>query len=530
MDFYSEIINLILTRQLKTKEELHKRKVKLCKKYKIDVIPSDSEILAHLPEDFSDEDRDIAVSILRKKSMRTISGVAIVAVMTSPENCPHGLCIPCPGGPDYNTPQSYTGYEPAAMRGQLNDFDPFLQTKSRINQLKAIGHSVDKIDFILMGGTFTSRTPFYQKWFVKRCFDALNNEESKSLEAAKKYNETASSRCIGLTVETRPDWFRLSHADLVLKLGATRVELGIQTVFDDILYNIKRGHTITDSINATRIAKESGFKVCYHLMPGLPGSDEKKDIESFQEIFENQDFKPDMIKIYPTLIIKGTKLYDLWKKGEYKPLTTKNASILISKIKNFVPEWIRIQRIQRDVPSPYIDAGVDKSNLRQIVQEEMKNQGFECNCIRCREFGHKSLINKIELNENNISLNLNFYKASGGDEIFISLVEENYDCLIGYLRLRDIINPHRYELQKNQCMIIRELKVVGRELSIGKKEKEALQHKGYGKELIREAERICFEEYDKKNLFVLSGVGVKDYYRKLGFKDNGVYLEKYLKN
>jgi elongator complex protein 3 len=265
-------------------------------------------------------------------------------------------------------------------------------------------------------------------------------------------------------------------------------------------------------------------------MPGLPGSDEKKDIESFQEIFENPDFKPDMIKIYPTLIIKGTKLYDLWKSGEYKPLTTKNASILISKIKNFIPEWIRIQRIQRDVPSPYIDAGVDKSNLRQIVQDEMKNQGFECNCIRCRELGHKSLINKIELNENNISLNLNFYKASGGDEIFISLVEENYDCLIGYLRLRDIINPHRYELMKNPCMIIRELKVVGRELSIGKKEKEALQHKGYGKELIREAERICFEEYDKKNLFVLSGVGVKDYYRKLKFKDNGVYLEKYLIN
>ncbi|KYK31303.1 MAG: radical SAM protein [Thermoplasmatales archaeon SG8-52-3] len=530
MNFYSEITSLILSKQIKSKEELHKNKVKLCKKYKINVIPSDSEILARIPEDFSDEERETAITILRKKSMRTISGVAIVAVMTSPESCPHGKCIPCPGGLESNTPQSYTGYEPAAMRAILNDFDPFSQTKSRLNQLKAVGHSIDKIDFILMGGTFTSRNPFYQEWFVKRCYDALNNKESRSLEQAKKYNETASSRCIGLTIETRPDWFRISHADQVLNLGATRVELGIQTIYDDILNIIQRGHTVTDSINATRIAKECGFKVCYHIMPGLPGSDEKKDIQTFQEIFENQDFKPDMIKIYPTLTIKGTKLYDLWKKREYEPLTTKKASILIAKIKDFVPEWIRIQRIQRDVPSQYINAGVDKSNLRQIVQAEMKDRGFRCNCIRCREIGHKSLIQKIKINEEKIYLDLNYYKASEGDEVFISIVEGNYDALIGYLRLRDIVNSHRYELQKKPCMIIRELKVVGRELSIGKRKKEALQHKGYGKELLKEAERVCFQEYDKKNLFVLSGVGVKDYYRKLGFKDNGVYLEKILKN
>jgi len=530
MDFYLEITNLILSKQIKSKLDLHKTKVKLCKKYKIDVIPSDSEILARLPDDFTDEDREIAISLLRKKSMRTISGVTIVAVMTSPEVCPHGLCIPCPGGPDYDTPQSYTGYEPAAMRAQLNDFDPFSQTKNRLNQLKAIGHSTDKIDFILMGGTFTSRTPFYQEWFVKRCFDALNNKDSEFLEQAKIQNETAPSRCIGLTIETRPDWFRLQHADQVLHLGATRVELGIQTVFDDILNIMERGHTVTDSINATRIAKECGFKVCYHMMPGLPGSDKNRDIESFQTIFENPNFKPDMIKIYPTLTIKGTKLYDLWIKGEYEPLSTKKASSLIAKIKDFIPEWIRIQRIQRDVPTPYIDAGVDKSNLRQLVKDEMKKKGYECRCIRCREIGHKSFINQIEINEDNISLNLNYYKASDGDEVFISLVEDNYDALIGYLRLRNIVNPHRYELQKNPCMIIRELKVVGRELSIGERSKEALQHKGYGKELIGEAERICFEEYNKKHLFVLSGVGVKDYYRKIGFKDCGIYLSKKLYN
>jgi len=433
MDFYSEITNLILSKKIQSKLELHKTKIKLCKKYRIDRVPPDSKILARLPNDFSDEEMETMVSVLRKKSMRTISGVAIVAVMTSPEQCPHGLCIPCPGGPKDNTPQSYTGYEPATMRGSLNDFDPFLQTKNRLEQLKAIGHLVDKIDFILMGGTFTSRTPYYQEWFVKRCFDALNNEESKSLEIAKKKNETAPSRCIGLTVETRPDWFRLQHADRVLNLGGTRVELGIQTVFDDILNLMERGHTVTDSINATRIAKECGFKVCYHMMPGLPGSDEKRDVESFQTIFENTLFKPDMIKIYPTLTIKGTKLYDMWKKGDYRPLSTNKASKLIAQLKTLVPEWVRIQRIQRDVPSPYIDAGVDKSNLRQLVKDEMKKHGLECRCIRCREIGHKSLKEKIEINEDDIGLNCNFYDASGGEEVFISITEENHDAIIGFL-------------------------------------------------------------------------------------------------
>ena len=526
MSFHSEIIQLILSKQIHSKVDLHKAKVKLCKKYKLNSIPPDSSVLQHLPEDFSEEDKEFAVSILRKKATRTISGVAIVAVMTSPEQCPHGLCLPCPGGVKNNTPQSYTGYEPAAMRAALNNFDPYLQTKNRLHQLKSIGHPIDKIDFILMGGTFTARNPFYQEWFVRRCYDALNGKNSKSLEEAKKKNETASSRCIGLTVETRPDWFRIQHADQILNFGGTRVELGVQTVFDFILNKMERGHTITDSILATKIAKDSGFKVLYHMMPGLPGADEKKDIESFLTIFQDSCFKPDMIKIYPTLTVKGTKLYDLWKKGKYEPLSTKQASNLIAKIKSFVPEWVRIQRIQRDIPSSFIDAGVDKSNLRQLVENEMKKHGVKCRCVRCRELGFKSLKEKIEIDEDNLCFSYSFYRASDSQEIFISLIEKNLDALVGYLRLRDIINSHRFELQKNPCMIIRELKVVGRELSLGKRTNEALQHRGYGKDLMREAERICKEEFDKKYLFVLSGVGVKEYYRKFDFKDSGVYLSK----
>ena len=527
MDFYSEIVDLILSGKIHSKEDIHKAKIRLCKKYEIPNIPPDSEIIARLPDyGFTDEEHENLLSLLRKKAMRTISGVAIVAVMTSPEECPHGLCVPCPGGPTSGTPQSYTGHEPAALRASFNDFDPFLQTRNRLDQLKAIGHPVDKVDLIIMGGTFTSRDPYYQKWFVKRCFDAMNNQESKSLEDAKKINETAGSRCIGLTIETRPDWFRVRHCDMALNWGATRVELGVQTVYDDVLYNMKRGHTVFDSILATRIAKDSGFKVCYHMMPGLPSSDYQRDLDSFITIFENPDFKPDMIKIYPTLTIKGTKLYDMWKHGDYEPLSTEKAIKFIAEVKSFVPEWVRIQRIQRDVPAKFIYAGVKKSNLRQLVEKEMKQRNITCSCIRCREIGHKMLKKSFEVDDDKIGLNCSFYEASGSEEVFISIVDEEHDALIGYLRLRDINNAHRSELNKNPCMIIRELKVVGREISIGRYSKKGLQHKGYGRELIDEAARICYEEFDKKYLFVLSGVGVKEYYRRLGFRDEGVYLFK----
>jgi elongator complex protein 3 len=315
----------------------------------------------------------------------------------------------------------------------------------------------------------------------------------------------------------------------MLELGATRVEFGVQTVFDNILYNIERGHTVLDTILATKIAKNSGFKVCYHLMPGLPGTDINKDIEVFKTIFEQSDFKPDMIKIYPTLTIKDTKLYDLWKKGEYVPLSIEKAVKIISKIKSFIPDWIRIQRIQRDIPSPFIEAGVIKSNLRQYVQKHIKEHGEVCRCIRCREIGHKSLIDKIEFNDDAIKIETYYYTASDGEEVFISLVNSQMDLIIGYLRLRDITESHRYEFNKNPCMIIRELKVLGRELPIGDRTAGGWQHRGFGIELLNEAERICLENYDKKHLFVLSGIGVKDYYRKYGFNDEGVYLKKIIK-
>jgi len=524
MSFHQEIIDMLLTKKIQTKDDLHKMKIKLCKKYQLDVIPRDSEILAQLPSDIPEN--GLAHALLRKKSMRTLSGVAVIAAMTSPESCPHGRCLPCPGGPAQNTPQSYTGYEPAAMRACCNNFDPYLQVQSRTEQLHAIGHATDKVDLIIMGGTFTARHPEYQDWFVKRCYDALNEKRSRSLEQAKRHNETALSRCIGLTIETRPDWLRLQQVDHILHLGATRVELGVQTVDDTVLYTMKRGHTVTDSISATRIAKDAGLKVCYHMMPGLPGSSEKKDLASFRTIFTDQQFKPDMIKIYPTLIIKGTPLYDLWKDGKYEPLTTTEASHLIAKIKKDVPEWVRIQRIQRDIPSQYISGGITHSNLRQYIEQEMQHQGYSCRCIRCREIGHQPRETLDAGTKLNLEVVSRRYHASDGEELFLSLEDTNQDVLIGYLRLRNIVRPHRAELSESPCMMIRELKVLGREAPLGERSAEAFQHRGYGKKLLQEAERICREEFDKKQLFVLSGVGVKPYYRNAGFSDIGAYLHK----
>jgi len=529
MSFYSEIIGLILSKKIQSKEELHRFKIKLCKKYKINNIPPDSEILAQISDDFSDEEMEILVSVLRKKSTRTISGVAIVAVMTSPEACPHGLCAPCPGGPENNTPQSYTGYEPAAMRAILNNFDPYMQTKNRIEQLRAIGHPIDKIDFIIMGGTFTARNPYYQDWFVKRCYDGLNKKDSKNLSEAKKINETAKSRCIGLTVETRPDWFRLRHCDLSLSWGATRVELGIQTIYDDILIKMNRGHTVNDSIMATRIAKDTGLKVTYHMMPNLIGSNYDRDINAFRMLFKDDCFKPDGLKIYPTLVTKGTKLYEMFEKSEYKPYSQENVIKLISEVKKTIPKWVRIQRIQRDIPSNLIVSGVKKSNLRQIIQEKIHVQSFKCRCIRCREVGHIKLDRGLEPKIEDIKLLIERYTASEGDEIFLSYEDTKQDILIAFLRLRyPSEKAYRSEIIEKNGMLVRELHVYGPMNPLDSSIENGWQHKGYGKQLLQNAEKIAKEEYDAKKIVVISGIGVKNYYIKQGYKRDGPYVSKIL--
>jgi elongator complex protein 3 len=551
MDFYSDVLELILCNKIRTKNELHNAKIELCRKYKLHGVPSDADILEHAPGEIY----DIVEPMLRTKPMRTISGVAPIAVMTSPADCPHGVCSYCPGGVEYGSAQSYTGFEPAALRAASNDFDPFFQVKSRLEQLSAIGHPTDKIDLIIMGGTFTSREERYQDTFISGCLSALNGnnswDQSLNLEAQKAGNETGPHRCIGMTIETRPDWCKIPQVDQILKLGGTRVELGVQTIHDDILEQVNRGHKVSDSIEATQILKDSGFKVCYHLMPGLPGVSLDMDKKVFDELFSDPNFMPDMLKIYPTLVVKGTPLYDSWKAEEYAPLDTESAVGLLAYLKTQLPPWVRIQRIQRDIPVQYIEAGVEKSNLRQLVHGRLEEKGEKCNCIRCREVGHLSL-KGIEPQEEYIELQKIIYEASEGTEIFLSYEDLKNNILIAFARLRIVSNnAHRAEfygktnknIQKTKpnSAIIRELKVFGpmAVLKSPKNDKnkqpdseqkfQEWQHQGYGQLLLEGAEKVASENWDAKKMLIMSGVGVKQYYSKLGYKVDGVYMGKMLK-
>ncbi len=512
MDFFGEIKELFREERIKTRGDLERWKNKLAKKYRMKM-PRNSEILRRLDDDLKEKYREILV----KKPSRTLSGVAIVAVMTSPFPCPHGKCIYCPGGPEMGTAQSYTGHEPAALRAGQHNFDPYMQVRARIEQLNDIGHPTDKVDLIIMGGTFTARPKNYQEWFIKRTFDSLNNCDARDLNEAQLINEYAKNRCIGLTVETRPDWFYEKEIDFSLHLGATRVELGIQTVYDDILKRVKRGHGIKESILSTQLAKDAGFKINYHMMPGLPGSDLNKDYLAFKRIFEDEKFKPDMLKIYPTLVIKGTELYEMWKRGDYEPYTLEDMIELLIRVKKIVPPWIRIQRIQRDVPAKFIEAGVKKSDLRAIVQREMEKRGEKCRCIRCREVGRRG--------GKNFKLTRRNYRASGGKEIFLSHEDEDYDSIASYLRLR-FPSEHAHRSEVRNAAIIREVKVFGKEIPIGERDRKAWQHRGLGTELMKEAERIAKEELGVDRIIVISGIGVRDYYRRLGYERLGPYMGK----
>jgi len=512
MTFAEEVVEAILSRRVSDRDALQRLKAELCGKYSLSRTPSNAEILAEVPE----EVRGRIEPMLRLKPVRSLSGVSVVAVMASPAACPHGRCIYCPGGPEKGTAQSYTGYEPAARRAAANEFDPHRQVRNRLDQLRAVGHPTDKIDMIIMGGTFPAREEEYQREFVKRCFDALNGVESRTLAEAHLLNETAGSRCIGLTIETRPDQFSDRQMDYLMGLGMTRVELGVQTTREDILSRLERGHTVKDSVDATERAKKHGIKVCYHVMPGLPGSDMDTDIDVFRELFEDERFRPDMLKIYPTLVIEGTKLFEMWKRGEYAPPDTEYIVDLLVAVKQFVPEWVRIQRIQRDIPIPQIAAGAIKSHTRQIAAERLKELGLKCRCIRCREIGRLPEPPAIEETRTKEIE----YEASNGTEKFIETEHPESDTLIGFARLR-------IDRDGGARAFLRELRVYGQQVPIDDRLPDAMQHRGFGRSLLEECERIS-RESGSRELCVTSGVGVRDYYRKFGYEFDGRYMSKRL--
>lgn len=526
----------------------------MCSKHKLRKIPTDIEIFLKA------ETKDInkIKKYLLTKPTRSISGVSVIAIMTKPHKCPHGKCRMCPGGLESefgNVPQSYTGKEPATRRAIRNNYDPYLQVMNRLEQYIVSGHVPDKVELIIMGGTFPSYPKKYREDFIKYALKAMNDfsiffknnkfnitkfreffelpgdiyDEDRAgsirkkllamksrgkqkLESIQKENEKSIIRCIGMTQETRPDYGLLKHGNEMLRLGTTRVELGIQSVYDSALRAIGRGHTTQENIKSIQILKDLGFKLNFHMMPGLPTVSIEEDFQGLVSLFEDERYMPDMLKIYPCMVMKGTKLYKDWKKKKFKPLTTKKAAELIADFKQFVPPWCRIMRVQRDIPTSMTTAGVDRTNLRQYIKQIMEKYQMECECIRCREAGRsKKKLGKVHYL-------VRYYNASGGNEFFISAETNNY--ILGFCRLRFPGKFLRKEITTSSALI-RELHVYGPAASIGKKGK--VQHKGIGKKLLSIAETLC-RTYYKDKLVVISGIGVRQYYKKLGYRKQGPYM------
>lgn len=479
---------------------------------------------------------EVVVGALRgRRPSRVLSGVTVVAVMTAPYPCPHGKCAYCPGGPEYGTPQSYYGDEPALMRALRVGYDPYEQVRVRLRQYEYLGYRPSKVDVIVMGGTFTALPEHYQEWFVTSLFEAFNRypedrpEKLPSLEEAQLRNETARIRVVGLTFETRPDHISEYVVNRLLYLGGTRVEIGVQSIYDDVLRIVERGHTVKETIKATQLLKDSGFKVVYHIMPGLPGSNFERDLEMVRELFENPDFRPDMLKIYPTLVVKGTKLYQWWVEGRYKALSDEEAVELISEMYRYIPKWVRIMRIQRDLPAQYIEAGPKKGNLRELVELRALSKGIKINEIRFREVGRSLLLKGRKLA--NVDVLVTEYEASGGVEVFISAEDTQNDVLVGLLRLRiPSEKAFRPEID-SKTAIIRELHVYGPQLPVGEEPRDIdTQHLGVGAKLLKKAEEVAYSKYDKRKVLILSGIGVREYYRKLGYwrEKNSPYMVKLL--
>ncbi|MCX6710267.1 MAG: tRNA uridine(34) 5-carboxymethylaminomethyl modification radical SAM/GNAT enzyme Elp3 [Candidatus Woesearchaeota archaeon] len=461
------------------------------------------------------------------KPGRSQSGVSVVAIMTKPIKCPHGKCIYCPGGPESffgDTPQSYTGKEPAARRAMRAFYDPYLQVMNRLEQYTVTGHIPEKAELIIMGGTFPSFDDSYQDEFVSYSFKAMNDfsseffrdrildsekfrdffelpcdvtDEGRTEKIQKKLlllkgnlapslsdeqlkNEYSLVRCVAMCIETRPDYCKKPHIEKMLRLGATRVEIGVQSIYDSVLNKIERGHSVKDIVEATRLLKNSFLKVGYHMMIGLPLSSSEDDVNGLREIFENSDFRPDNLKIYPCMVIKGTKLYDMWKNK----------------------------------------AGVEMTNLRQMISNSMRDEKLSCRCIRCREpRGRKVDYEMVRIKRID-------YDASLGKEIFLSFEDAKNDIIIGFCRLRIPCKPFIPGIGVNSAGI-RELHVYGESLPIGSSFRESSsQHRGFGKMLISEAERIAKEEFGCSEIHVISGVGVREYYRSIGYSRNGAYMSK----
>ena len=451
-----------------------------------------------------------------RKISRTISGVTPVAVMAEPIGCP-GECIYCPTYPQ--APKSYTPESPAVLRAMKCDYEPRRQVEERLRILSDMGHPTDKVELIVMGGTFLAYPKEYQYQFIKDCYDGLNGNGSSGLEMAKQMNETAEHRCVGLCIETRPDWCREEEVRRMLEFGTTRVELGVQTLDDDLYRLVRRGHTVAEVVKATRLLKDYGFKVYYHWMPGLPGSTSEHDLELSQELFSDESFRPDGIKLYPTLVIAGTELEAWYRDNRYQPYPMDEMVDLMINIKTLVPGYVRIPRVMRDIPSKFIVAGCKDLALRSALKKRMEQIGVQCNCIRCREYGHR-LRDGWRISQPH--LKRRDYEASAGKEVFLSFEDEG-ETVFGLLRMR----IGALAVGDGDLAMVRELHVFGSEVPLGEQQARAAQHRGLGGELLREAERLARDEFKARKIAILSGVGARDYFRsERGYELEGAYMVK----
>jgi len=486
------------------------------------------EIVAENPELSSEKFEEM----LTKSRVRSLSGVAVITVLTKPYACP-GQCVYCPT--EQRMPKSYLANEPAAARALACDFDPYTQVQRRLRALTDNGHAADKIELIVKGGTWSSYPWDYQRDFIKRCFDACNEfrsdakQDSEDLHEAQTINETAGYRIIGLTLETRPDRITQQEIARLRELGCTRIELGVQSVDDQKLELCRRGHNTDAVVRATQLLKDAGYKTDYHMMPQLPGTTPKRDLRELYELFDNPAFRPDMLKIYPCTVIESAELHEWWKDGRYAPYSDDELKTVIKKAKLHVPRYCRLSRIIRDIPSPDIKAGNSVTSLRQQIQQEMAKDGLRCNCLRCREVGRQQEL----LTAEPVFFD-DAYEASGGMEHFLSIEDEERRAVFAFCRLRlpevrECENAKVREIipEIQGCAFIRELHTYGHLVPIDTNDPNAAQHRGHGKTLMAEAERIARAAgYEK--MAVISGVGVRRYYQKMGYELEGTYMIKKL--
>lgn len=495
-------------------------------------------------------------SALQVHPVRSQSGIAVITLLTMPAGCP-GRCSYCPT--ESRMPKSYVASEPAAARALTLQFDPYIQTESRISTLLRNGHSADKIELIIKGGTWSAYPKDYREWFIQQCFQAMNEiglpkreivntnpssrfsrfwgEEKKlwsieQLYEAQRINETARHRCIGLTIETRPDWVTIEEIAHLRALGCTRVELGLQTTDEEILKKIKRGHTSAQTAQATKLLKDAGFKVDHHLMPGLPGATPEKDLAVAQEVFTSDHYQPDTIKLYPCVVLPSTEIYEWYKRGDYIPYSSETLLELLAAIKAIVPPYVRVARVIRDFPSPEIAGGNLITNLRETIQKTMKEKGVRCKCLRCREVGHVVAKSDLPTHAWNPLLKIRQYGASGGTEYFLSYENEDESIVYAFLRLR-LPSPDAHVLwealpELTNAALIRELHTYGSLVPISTTDANASQHRGLGKRLLAEAEEIAHKHGFEK-IAIISGIGVREYYHKQGYELEGTYMSKKIK-